>query len=113
MMQVASMPLGLVSILIYHSTHSTKLPFFQKVKAVIVIVNIAHSIAKNWVRAYAQDFEQTPLPTFASKWCAKRGVFMGAYGKNVSIKCIHAKIGRQEHVFIQAFEKFSWPSHHF
>ena len=41
MMQVASVPLGLVSTqaaLISHSTRSAKLPFFQKATAVVMIV---------------------------------------------------------------------------
>ena len=43
-MQVASVPLGLVSMqapLISHSTRSVKLPFFQKAAAVFIIVEFA------------------------------------------------------------------------
>ena len=46
-MQVALMPLDLVSIqalLLSQSTHSVKLPFFQKATAVIAIIKLEY----NW-----------------------------------------------------------------
>ena len=50
-MQVASVPLGLVSTqasLTSCSIHLAKLPFFQKPVAIVVIVNLAHlKIARN------------------------------------------------------------------
>ena len=43
MMQVALMPLGLISTqvpLIFYSTHSAKQPFFQKAATVVMIVKL-------------------------------------------------------------------------
>ena len=59
-MQVASVPLGLVSMqapLISHSTRSVKLPFFQKAVAVVVTVNFVCTQDYEELRkgVYAQD----------------------------------------------------------
>ena len=60
MMQVASVPLGLVSTqapLISRSTRSAKLPFFHKVVAVVVIVEFTHiqDYEERREGAYARD----------------------------------------------------------
>ena len=60
MMQVASVPLGLVStqaLLISRSTHSAKLPFFQKAAAVVMIDDFSHIQGyEEWREgAYTQD----------------------------------------------------------
>ena len=59
-MQVASVPLGLVStqaVLISRSTCSAKLPFFQKAASVVVIVEFAHiqDYEERREGAYARD----------------------------------------------------------
>ena len=75
MMQVASVPLGLVStqaLLISHSTRSAKLLFFQKAVAIVVIVEFAlFKTTRNGERGRMYEtngiFEQTPLPHFCLK----------------------------------------------
>ena len=88
-MQVASVPLGLVSTqvsLTSRSIHLAKLPFFQKPVAVVVIVDLVRLKIVEWRKGtYARDklnyVSTRPLLTFALKVVCKRGgeVFSGAY----------------------------------
>ena len=97
MMQVASVPLGLVSTqapLISRSTRSVKLPFFQKAVAVVVIVDFACTQDYVEVRkgAYAQD-ELNIRPNAPSHFCLKvRSVHKGGgriVGSLRYIKWVH------------------------
>ena len=76
MMQVASVPLGLVStqaLLISRSTRSAKLPFFQKAAAVVVIVKFMRiqDYKERREGAYAPDelniWANAPFPLLSKK----------------------------------------------
>ena len=89
MMLVTLMPLGLLPTrtpLISCSTCSSKLLFFQKGVAVVVIVNFRHirNEGRGICMRQIECFSKHSLPSFASKLCAKRGrgwggIFLGAY----------------------------------
>ena len=89
-MQIASVPLGLVSMqapLISRSTRSAKLPFFQKAAMVVVIVEFVRiQDYDEWREgAYVQDElntrANTPSPLLSKSSVQKGGaVFSGAYG---------------------------------
>ena len=91
MMQVALMPLGLVSTkmsLISCSTHSEKLPFFQKAPTVDSrVLKIVRNKGGGVCTRQIEYLSKCPFPTFASKSCAKReAVFLGIYGKIIGIE---------------------------
>ena len=90
MMQVASMPLGLVSTktsLISRSTHSEKLPFFQKAPTVdSCVLKIVRNEGGGVCTRQIEYLSKCSFPTFASKSCAKReAVFSGIYGKIIGM----------------------------
>ena len=77
-MQVALMPLDLVSIqalLLSHSTHSVKLPFFQKATAVITLIKLEYTITRKQGRMLKNKrvFQQTLPPHFCLKVVCKYG----------------------------------------
>ena len=81
-MQVASMPLGLVSTqasLISCSTRSSKLPFIQKAAAIVTIVWGTVGGAYGWDKI--NIWTNTPSPTFGSKFCAKSWEGGAYFGK--------------------------------
>ena len=82
-MQVASVPLGLVSmqaLLISRSTCSVKLPFFQKAASVVVIVEFTRiqDYEERRERAYARDElnvqANAPSPLLSKSGVQKGGV---------------------------------------
>ena len=91
-MQVALVPLGLVSmqvLLISHSTHSAKLLFFQKAMPVIMIVNFACVQGyEEWRKgAYARNRlnvrANAPSPLLSENSVQKGACISGAYGNGV------------------------------
>ena len=77
-MQIASMPLGLVStqaLLIFYGARSVKLPFFQKVAAVTVIAGTTGEVGGICLDLPALYFCFKVLVV-----CKKRGVYLGTYG---------------------------------
>ena len=104
MMQVPSVPLGLVSTqapLISHSTRLAKLPFLQKAATVIVIVEFTRiqDYNERRERAYVRDklnIRTNAPPHLSLKVVCKRGVvFLGAYSTSYanpfshSLRCIY------------------------
>ena len=92
-MQVTLEPLGLVSTqvpLIFRSTCSTKLPFFQKAAAVVVIVEFARAYYEErregaYVRDELNIGANAPFPLL-SKSSVQKG---GGYFRELTV---HAKI---------------------
>ena len=92
-MQVASVPLGLVSTqapLIY-STRLAKLPFFQKAAAGVVIVELAgiQDYEEQREGAYARDElnnrANAPSPRLSKVVCKKGGGGGGAYFRKLKV----------------------------
>ena len=84
------MPFSVVStqaLLISHTAHLAKLPFFQKTLAVVAIVNLTHIFVRNRRKGvYTQDTLNTPANAPSSKQYAKKGgVSSGAYGRYMYI----------------------------
>ena len=105
---VASVSLGLVSTqvpLISCSTHSVKLPFFQKALAVVVIVKFARSYSRlretEGGGAYAQD-ELNIRASAPSPLLSKSGVQKGgAYFRELTVNSDHFQILRSYNLLLK------------